>query len=39
MLPLAWSDLMILPACPVIAAAIAALAARATALRLLKAMT
>jgi cell division transport system permease protein len=38
-LPLAWSDLMILPACPVIAAAIAALAARATALRLLKEMT
>ena len=38
-LPLAWSDLLILPACPLIAAAIAALAARATAMALLKDMT
>ena len=38
-LPLAWSDLLILPVCPVIAAAIAALAARATALRLLREIT
>jgi cell division transport system permease protein len=38
-LPLAWSDLLVLPACPLIAAVIAALAARATAVNLLKAMT
>jgi cell division transport system permease protein len=37
-LPLAWSDLAVLPACPLIAAAVAALAARATALALLKEM-
>jgi len=37
-LPLAWSDLIVLPACPLIAALIAALAARATALGLLRAM-
>jgi len=38
-LPLAWADLLILPACPLIAAAIAALAARGTALRLLRETT
>jgi cell division transport system permease protein len=38
-LPLAWSDLLTLPACPLIAAAIAAVAARGTALRLLREMT
>ncbi len=38
-LPLAWSDLLALPVCPLIAAAIAALAARATALRLVREMT
>ncbi len=38
-LPLAWSDLLVLPICPLIAAVIAALAARATALALLKDMT
>lgn len=38
-LPVAWADLLILPACPIIAAAIAALAARATALRLLRETT
>jgi cell division transport system permease protein len=38
-LPLAWSDLVVLPVCPLVAAAIAAIAARATALRLLKEMT
>ncbi len=37
-LPLAWSDLMVLPACPLIAALIAALAARGTALKLLGTM-
>jgi cell division transport system permease protein len=35
-LPLAWSDLLVLPLCPLIAAATAALAARVTALALLK---
>lgn len=38
-LPLAWSDLAVLPACPLIAALIAAVAARATALRLLREIT
>ncbi len=38
-LPLAWSDLMVLPVCPLVAAAIAAIAARATAMRLLKGMS
>ena len=38
-LPLAWTDLLVLPACPLIAALIAAMAARATALRLLREMT
>lgn len=38
-LPMAWSDLAVLPVCPLVAAAIAAIAARATALRLLKEMT
>jgi len=37
-LPLAWSDLAVLPACPLIAALVALLAARATARRLLKRM-
>ena len=37
-LPLAWTDLLVLPACPLAAALLAALAARATALRLLKKM-
>jgi len=37
-LPLAWSDLLVLPACPLIAALVAALAARITALGLLKEM-
>jgi len=37
-LPLAWSDLAVLPACPLIAALVAALAARVTAMRLLKRM-
>jgi cell division transport system permease protein len=37
-LPLAWSDLLVLPACPLIAAVVAALAARITALGLLKEM-
>jgi cell division transport system permease protein len=37
-LPLAWTDLLVLPACPVIAALVAALAARATAMALLKEM-
>jgi cell division transport system permease protein len=37
-LPLAWSDLLVLPACPLIAALVAALAARFTALGLLKEM-
>jgi cell division transport system permease protein len=37
-LPLAWSDLMVLPACPLIAALVAALAARFTAMALLKEM-
>jgi len=37
-LPLAWSDLLALPACPLIAALVAALAARVTALGLLKEM-
>jgi cell division transport system permease protein len=37
-LPLAWSDLLALPACPLIAALVAALAARFTALGLLKEM-
>jgi len=35
-LPLAWSDLLVLPACPLIAGLVAALAARLTALALLK---
>jgi cell division transport system permease protein len=38
-LPLAWSDLLVLPACPVIAAAIAAIAARGAALSLLREIT
>lgn len=38
-LPLAWSDLLALPACPLIAVLVAVLAARVTALRLLKRMT
>jgi cell division transport system permease protein len=38
-LPLAWSDLLVLPACPLIAAAIAAVAARLTAMRLVREMT
>lgn len=38
-LPLAWGDLLVLPVCPLIAAAIAAIAARATAMALLKEMT
>jgi cell division transport system permease protein len=37
-LPLAWTDLLVLPACPVIAALVAALAARMTAMGLLKEM-
>ena len=37
-LPLAWSDLLVLPACPLIAALVAALAARVTAMSLLKEM-
>ncbi len=38
-LPLAWSDLLVLPACPLIAAVIAAVAARLTAMRLVREMT
>jgi cell division transport system permease protein len=38
-LPLAWSDLLALPACPLVAAVIAAFAARGAALRLLRAIT
>ena len=38
-LPLAWVDLLVLPACPLIAAAIAAIAARVTATRLVRDMT
>ena len=37
-LPLAWSDLLVLPVCPLLAALVAALAARVTALGLLKEM-
>jgi len=37
-LPLAWTDLLALPACPLIAALISALAARITAMRLLRKM-
>lgn len=37
-LPLAWSDLLVLPACPLLAAVVAALAARVTARGLLKRM-
>ena len=38
-LPIAWSDLLPLLACPLAAGAVAALAARTTALTLLKEMT
>jgi cell division transport system permease protein len=38
-LPVAWSDLLVLPACPLFAAAIAAIAARLTATRLVRDMT
>jgi cell division transport system permease protein len=38
-LPVAWSDLLPLLACPLAAGAVAALAARTTALTLLKEMT
>jgi cell division transport system permease protein len=38
-LPLAWSDFLILPVCPLIAAAIAAIAARRTSLNLLGRIT
>jgi cell division transport system permease protein len=37
-LPFAWTDMLILPVCPIIAASIAAVAARGTAMNLLKAM-
>jgi len=35
-LPLAWSDLLVLPICPIIAGLVAAAAARFTAMALLK---
>ena len=35
-LPLAWSDLLVLPVCPLIAGLVAAAAARLTAMALLK---
>jgi cell division transport system permease protein len=37
-LPIAWTDLLVLPICPVAAALVAATAARLAALRLLKDM-